>query len=126
MATDDMGPLTLLALPSQLFASSSNIHSVLQGSVVRVYCIATSALPPAVMWLKDGVELRNDPPHIRIRTSTDGNTTSSVLTVDNFGDFDGGNYRCRAEYETYLLNSTILSLSGEYFFFTSIIGVVTI
>ena len=116
MATEDSGPLTLLALPSRLFASRSNSHIVVQGSVVRVYCIATSALPPTVTWLKDGVELHNNPPHIRVRTSTDGNTTSSVLTVDNFGDSDDGTYHCRAEYGTYLLNSTILSLSGEYIF----------
>lgn len=104
----------MMNLPHQLFANGSNIHSVVQGSVLQVYCIATSVPPPTVVWLKDGAELHNDPPHIRVRTSTDGNTVTSVLTIDNFGDSDGGNYHCGAEYGAYLLNSTTLKLSSEY------------
>ena len=47
-------------------------------------------------WFKDGEVLSNDPPHIRIRTSTDGTSVSSVLTVDNFAAEDDGMYHCEA------------------------------
>jgi len=84
-----------------------------KGSVIRARCTASSSSAPDVTWFKDGEVLSNDPPHIRIRTSTDGTSVSSVLTVDNFAAEDDGMYHCQASDGMNSMNSTTLSFTSE-------------
>ena len=66
-------------------------------------------------WFKDGSSLTNDPPHVRIRTSTDGTAAISTLTVDNFNFTDNGDYFCQASDDTNSESSTTLNLTSKLF-----------
>ena len=111
--------VTLQSLPDLLFVNNSGVHNVEKGSVIRVRCMAGSSSAPNVTWFKDGEVLSNDPPHIRIRTSTDGTSVSSVLTVDNFAAEDDGMYHCQASNAMNSMNSTTLSFTSELSIFQS-------
>jgi len=96
--------------------SSLNTHtSIVEETVIWLYCTANSATAiPNITWMKDGVTLVNDPPHIRIRSSSNtllSNTSS--LVVDNFQTSDDGTYLCQASDGTATMNSSTLSLTGR-------------
>ena len=107
------GQLTLDALPDLLFVNNSGVHNVKLGTVIRARCTANSSSAPLLTWFKDGASLANDPPHIRIRSSSSGSQVISVLTIDNFTSTDDGDYYCEASDDTDTLTSTTLSLSGQ-------------
>ena len=109
------GQLNLQSLPDVLFVNNSGVHNVELGTVIRVRCTASSSSAPTMTWFKDGSSLTNDPPHVRIRTSTDGTTVVSTLTVDNFDFVDNGIYVCQASDGTNSENSTTLSLTSKFF-----------
>ena len=71
---------TVITRPEALITSSGN---VVEGSVIQVYCTVEKNNDISFTWILNGTTLLNDPPHIRIRTNTDGTDTTSVLTVDN-------------------------------------------
>ena len=48
------------------------------GTVIRAYYTANSSSSSVVTWFKNGDTLLNDPPHIRIRSSTDDTVVTSV------------------------------------------------
>ena len=91
------------------------MHNVELGTVIRVRCTASSSSAPTMTWFKDGNSLTNDPPHVRIRTSTDGTAVVSTLTVDNFNFTDDGIYFCQASNDTNSESSTTLSLTSKLF-----------
>ena len=107
------GQLSLEALPDVLFVDNSGVHNVELGTVIRARCTASSSSAPVVTWFKDGSSLLNDPPHIRIRTSTDSTEVTSVLTIDNFTTTDNGDYYCQASDTITSMTSTTLSLTGS-------------
>ena len=99
--------------PDALWTTNEGTHSIVQGSVIQLFCLATDSDSPQVIWTKDGLKLKNDPPHIRIRTSL--SKTKSVLTVDNFGVTDSGSYVCMATTAAGITsNSSQLILTGVY------------
>ena len=112
------GQLSLEALPDVLFVNNSGVHNVELGTVIRARCTASSSSAPIVVWFKDGDSLLNDPPHIRIRTSTDDTEVTSVLNIDNFNTGDNGDYYCQTYDSTTARNSTTLSLTGVYMYFS--------
>ena len=102
-----------MTLPDILFVDNSGVHNVELETVIRARCTASSNSTPVVTWFKDGVSLVNDPPHTRIRSSnTNGNETTSVITIDNFLSSDDGDYHCVASDNTTIMNSTTLILTG--------------
>ena len=104
--------LTVLTQPEALVNVNS---SVVEGSVIQIYCIVENDTTVTFTWTLNGTALLNDPPHIRLRQDnlpirsasllTDDST--SVLTVDNFRDTDNGVYQCTAT------NGTASSGSGN-------------
>ena len=66
-----------------------------------------------MMWFKDGSSLTNDPPHVRIRTSTDGTAVVSTLTIDNFDSTDNGDYFCQASDGSNSESSITLNLTSK-------------
>ena len=107
------GQLNLQSLPDVLFVNNSGVHNVELGTVIRVRCTASSSSAPTMTWFKDGSSLTNDPPHVRIRTSTNGTAVVSTLTVDNFDFTDNGIYFCQANDGSNSENSTTLSLTSK-------------
>ena len=104
-------------LPDALFTTNGGVHDVLEGSVIQLYCTATSSTtsPPTIAWMRDSTELTNDPAHLRIRTSSSGTTSSSVLTIDSFQDPDNGEYHCVAsDSEGQTTQSPTLTLTGKW------------
>ena len=101
-------------LPNILFEDNGGVHNVVERSVIQLYCTAISSttILPTITWTKDGVALVNDPPHIRIRSSSSGMSTTSSLVVDNFQGSDNGSYVCQASDGTVTVNSSTLSLTG--------------
>ena len=89
----------------------------MEESVIWLYCTANSeTATPTITWIKNGVTLVNDPPHIRIRSSSNVTDmlTSSSLVVDNFGlADDDGSYMCQASDGTATVSSSTLSLTGK-------------
>ena len=85
--------------------------------MIQVYCTVENNNDISFTWTLNGMTLLNDPPHIRIRSITDGSSdTTSVLTVDNFRDTDNGDYQCTV-IDTVLIaasNGTAVSLTGTY------------
>ena len=111
--------LTVTSLPNLLFRNNGGVHNIVQQSVIQLYCTANSTTGsnvPNVTWTKNGVELVNDPPHIRIRNSISANegyaSSTSSLVVDNFQAADNGSYKCQASDGTVTMSGPILSLIG--------------
>ena len=70
---------------------------IVSGSNIQLFCSATSTsgVAPDISWSGKGMILENTPPSIYFRTSSDGtNTTSSVLTIEDFQSADDGTYLC--------------------------------
>ena len=109
------GQLTVTTLPDVLFQNNSGVHNIVEGSVIWLYCTANSTTAtPSITWIKNGVTLDNDPPHIRIRSSNDTLvSTTSSLVVDNFQATDNGVYLCQASDGTETTSSSTLSLTGR-------------
>ena len=108
--------LRVVTLPNILFQNRNANHKIVSGSVIQLYCSATSMTgTPSITWVNNGVNLVNNPPHIRIRSSSNNtmNTTSS-LTIDYFTSEDDGNYVCHAtDGSTALDKSTTLIINGQ-------------
>ena len=110
--------LRVVTLPNILFQNRNANHKIVSGSVIQLYCSATSMTgTPSIAWVNNGVNLVNNPPHIRIRSSsnnTEMHTTSS-LTIDYFTSEDDGNYVCHiADGSTFLDKSTTLMINGKF------------
>ena len=91
-----IGPvLAVMSLPTVLFQTNGGIHNVTAGSVVQLYCSVLSTTT-IFSWIKDGIPVVIDVPHLRERTCNDSTTATSVLTVDNFQTSDNGIYQCMA------------------------------
>ena len=90
--------------------------------MIQIYCTVEKDTTATFTWTLNGSSLLNDPPHIRIREDnlpersasllTDFST--SVLTVDNFRDFDNGVYQCTATSGATSGNGTAVTLTGIY------------
>ena len=111
--TDDTSTqLTVTPLPNVLFQSNGGVHNIGEQSVIQLYCTANSTTA-TITWTRNRVLLVNNPPHIRIRSSSSGMSTTSSLVVDRFLASDNGSYVCQASDGTMAVNSSALSLAGE-------------
>ncbi len=114
---------TVITGPDALVSSNG---SVVEGSVIQIYCTVENDTTITFTWTHNGGPLFNDPPHIRIREDnrpqrsasllTDDSTT--VLTVDNFSASDNGVYQCTTSGAT---NGTAVKLTGTKSFHYNII-----
>ena len=77
--------------------------------MLQLFCTADSS-DAVFTWDRGGTVLTNDPPHIRIRSNSDINTVTSILTVDGFTTADNGIYQCRVG----TAMATTQMLTGEY------------
>ena len=86
-------------------------RNVVETAVIQLYCSGSGATILDITWTKNGTTLTNDPPHLRIRASS---TDTSVLTVDNFGSSDDGEYACLVSSSTGSASSGTLTLTGTH------------
>ena len=104
-------PAITSSLPAAFFTASSTVN-IAEGSVLQLFC--TADLSDAVFtWDRGGTVLTNDPPHIRIRSNSDTNTVTSILTVDGFTTADNGAYQCSVG-GTAMANTRMLT--GEHIY----------
>ena len=103
---------TITSLPESLFGASGGVHSVVEGSVIQLYC---SVEPDnvTVSWTKDDVPVIIDVHHLRVRTSSNGTHNTSVLTLDNFRSGDNGMYQCHAISGGVTGSGSTVSLTGK-------------
>ena len=109
--------LTILTGPDALVSSSG---SVVEGSVIQIYCTVEDDTTVTFTWTLNGSSLLNDPPHIRIRednrpersASLLTDDSMSVLTVDNFGVSDDGVYQCTVTSGATSGSGTAVTLTG--------------
>ena len=87
--------LVVTSLPAVLFQTNGGVHNITAGSVIQLYCTASS-ITASFSWTKNGRPVIIDIPHLRERTYTVATTTTSVLTVDNIQSSDNGTYQCLA------------------------------
>ena len=104
-------PAITSSLPAAFFSASSAVN-IAVGSVLQLFCTADSS-DAVFTWDRDGTVLTNDPPHIRIRSNSDINTVTSILTVDSFTTADNGAYQCSVG-ET--ANATTQMLTGNHIY----------
>jgi hypothetical protein len=81
--------------------------------VLFFYCQINTTTPQGtITWTKDGVQLDQNVPHIRIRASTDSaDFTTLLLVVDSFQSSDNGVYQCISTVEDFA-NGSSLALTG--------------
>ena len=101
-------PAITSSLPAVFFTASSTVN-IAEDSVLQFFCTADSS-DAVFTWDRGGTVLTNDPPHIRIRSNSDTNTVTSILTVDGFTTADNGAYQCSVGTEMV----TTQMLIGEY------------
>ena len=99
----------ITSLPESLFGASGGVHSVVEGSVIQLYC----SVDATVSWTKDNVQVIIDVPHLRVRTSSNGTHNTSVLTLDNFRSEDNGMYQCHAMSGGVTTRGSTVSLTGK-------------
>ena len=105
----------ITSLPESLFGASSGVHSVVEGSVIQLYC-SVEPDNATVSWAKDNVSVIIDVPHLRVRMSSDGTHNTSVLTLDNFRSGDNRMYQCHAMSGGVTESGSTVSLTGEIVF----------
>ncbi len=101
--------ISVTSLPDLLF---SEHKSIVEGSVLWLYCEVSSISDTlSVIWNKDGGQLVQDVPHIRLRTS---NTSSTILllAIDNVVSSDAGVYQCTARNGQDLIRGESLTMTG--------------
>ena len=104
--------LIITSLPESLFGASGGVHSVVEGSVIQLYC-SVEPVNATVSWTKDNVQVIIDVPHLRVRTSSNGTHNTSVLTLDNFRSGDNGMYQCHAMSGGVTESGSTVSLTGK-------------
>ena len=97
------------SLPAAFFTASSAVN-IAEGSVLQLFCTADSAV---FTWDRGGTVLTNDPPRIRIRSNSDTNAVTSILTVDGFTTADNGAYQCSVR-ETAMATTQMLTGNHVY------------
>ena len=101
----------MTSLPAVLFDGGS--RTIVEGSVVWLYCQVNIKEPDNVTWSKDGVPLVQDVPHIRMKRSTiDDNLFTFFLVVDNVTSSDDGTYQCTAQEGQTVVQGSNLILTG--------------
>ncbi len=107
----DAQQLTVTSLPSSFFSGSST--SVVEGSVIWLYCEVNSISSTlSVTWNKDGGQLVQDVPHIRLRT-TNTSSTTLLLVIDNVVSSDAGTYQCTARDGQYYVSGDNFTMTGK-------------
>ena len=102
----------ITSLPESLFGASGGVHSVVEGSVIQLYC-SVEPVNATVSWTKDNVPVIIDVPHLRVRMSSNGTHNTSVLTLDNFRSEDNGMYQCCAMSGGVTESGSTVSLNGK-------------
>ena len=108
--------LVVNTLPNVLFQDEDMTHKIVSGSVIQLYCSATSTTAtPIITWTSGGMAVVNDPPHIRVRNSTNNTEMSatSSLVIDNFGPLDDGNYACHVTDGTATADKATIIINGQ-------------
>ena len=103
---------TITSLPETLFGASGGVHSVVEGSVIQLYC-SVEPDNATVSWTKDNVPVIIDVPHLRVRMSSNGTHNTSVLTLDNFRPGDNGMYQCHAMSGGVTGSGSTVTLTGK-------------
>ena len=101
----------MTSLPAMLSGSG---QTVVEGSVIWLYCEASSTSPTlTVTWNKDITEIVEDVPHIFTKRSTSGSSTTFLLGVDNLQVSDGGTYQCSVQDGADTVTGDMISLTGN-------------
>ena len=106
--------LRVVTLPRILWQDGNANHKIVSGSVIQLHCSGTSTTAtPNVTWASNGRTVDNDPPHIRIRSSSNSTEmyTTSSLTIDNFTPDDDGNYGCHVTDGSAILDKTTIIIN---------------
>ena len=108
--------LVVTTLPNVLFEDEDMTHKIVSGSVIQLFCSATSTTAtPIITWTSGGMAVINDPPHIRIRNSSNNTEMSATtsLLIDNFGPPDDGNYACHVTDGTATADKATIIINGQ-------------
>ena len=105
--------LSVTSLPDLLFSGSNPTRSIVEGSVIRLYCeVNSNSSTLSATWNKDGRKVVQDVPHIIIRTSTSSSSTTLLLVLDNVVSCDAGLYQCTAQDGVISASGTALTITG--------------
>ena len=101
----------MTSLPEVLF--SGGTESVVEGSVLWLYCEVNSTSPTLrVTWKKNDSAVVQDHPHLHIRSFITEDSSTFILILDYLLLTDSGTYHCTAEDGGSSVNGSELSLSG--------------
>ena len=103
--------LSVSSLPDLLL---SEHKSIVEGSVLWLYCEVNSISSTlSVTWNKDGGQLVQDVPHIRLRTSNTSFSSTFLLVIDNVVSSDAGVYQCTARVGLDFVRGDIFNMIGS-------------
>ena len=103
--------MAVTSYPDTLFLGGS--HTVLEGSVVWLYCEVNSiASTLTVIWNRDNVLLVMDVPHITIRRYRNADSTTLILIFDSIETSDNGIYQCMAQDGAETAMGTAITFTG--------------
>ena len=101
-------------MTSQPALFSGSGQTVVEGSVIWLYCETNSTSPTlTVTWNKDNTEIVEDVPHIFTRRSTSGSSTTFLLGVNNLQVSDGGTYQCSVQDGADTDTGDMITLTGN-------------
>ncbi len=102
--------ISVTSLPDLLFREHK---SIVEGSVLWFYCEANSISSTlSVTWNKNGGQIVQDVPHIRLRTTSTSSSTTLLLVIDNVVSSDAGVYQCTAREGQNYVRGESLTMSG--------------
>ena len=101
-------------MPSLPALFSGSGQTVVNGSVIWLYCEASSTSPTlTVIWNKDNNEIVEDVPRIFMRRSTSASSTTFLLGVDNLQVPDGGTYQFSVQDGADTVTGDMITLTGN-------------
>ena len=104
---------SVTSLPDLLFNGSNPSRSIVEGSVIWLFCeVNSNSSTLSLMWNKDGESLVQDVPHIILRTYTTSSSTTLLLVLDNVVSSDAGLYQCAAQDGQITATGKALNITG--------------
>ena len=106
----------LLSSPQDLDDAYDNSSVVVVGSVIQLFCSASGQFTaPHMQWTRNNITIPETAqlPHLMVKSRTENNTITSLLTIFGFSASDNGSYQCIASDSDNCTISQPLLLSGK-------------
>ena len=106
----------LLIEPQDALSYRGDPTVIVAGSVIQLFCSDSGQLTaPHIQWTRNNITIPETAqlPHLMVKSRTENNTITSLLTIFGFSASDNGSYQCIAsDSDNYTISQPLL-LSGK-------------